>query len=167
MKIEQDLSALLAAKGPPDAFIAGLAQMFKERVGWKMLTLTTYSLKLNTVRRVFTTDAVDYPVYAQKPLTESDWADLVIARGQLFVAGRREDYKAHYVDWEKLYGLGLESAVNFPAVVAGETIGTVNLLETERDFYTPERVAAGRALVPMAVLAFLLISRGETAAGAS
>ena len=166
MTIEQNLPALLAAEGPPDKFIAALAQLFKDRVGWKMLTFTTYSLKQNTVRRVFTTDAVHYPVDAQKPLTESDWADLVITRGQIFVAAKREDYKAHYVDWEKLYALKLESAVNFPIVVAGETIGTVNLLEHEPDFYTPERVSAGRVLEPLAALAFLLITRAEAGTGA-
>lgn len=165
MQPEQSLTALLAAPGPPDAFIAGLAQLFKERVGWQMFTLTTYNLKRNMVRRVFTTDPAHYPASAEKPLTDSDWTDLVLKRGQLFVAKKWEDFQPHYVDWEKLRALKLESALNYPAVVAGESIGTVNLLERENDFYTPERVAAGLPLVPLAALAFLLIARAESGTG--
>ena len=152
------LADSLAAKGQPAAFLDGLAKAYRATAGWDMLTLMTFNLKTRMARRIYTTDQANYPVSTEKPMTDSDFADLVLKRGQVFVANTVEEFKPHYIDWEKLKGLRLESAINYPAIVGGETIGTVNLTAA-KGFYTPERVAAGKALMPYAALGFLLLDR--------
>lgn len=164
MPSDVEIAALLAKKGQPGPFLRGLAELYRERVGWKMLTLMTFDVTRGMARRIFTTDEKNYPTSAEKPMADSDWGEMVLKRGEIFVANRYEEFKPHYVDWEKLRGLGLESAVNFPAIVDGETLGTVNLTAGP-GFYTKDRIEAGRGLAPLAVLGFLLISR--TAAGAA
>ncbi len=164
MPSDVEIAASLAKKGQPGPFLDALAELYRERVGWKMLTLMTFDLSRGMAQRIYTTDQKNYPTSAEKPMTESNWADMVLKRGEVFVANTYEEFKPHYIDWEKLRGLGLESALNFPAMVNGETLGTVNLTAGP-GFYTKERIEAGKGLAPLAVLGFLLI--GRVAAGAA
>jgi hypothetical protein len=156
---ELDLSEHLTAKGQPAPFLEGLAEAYRTRVGWTMLTLLVFDQKRRVGRRVFTTDPVNYPVSSEKPMAESDWGDRVLKRREVFVANRPEEFKPHFVDWEKLVGMGMLSALNYPIVVDGEVLGTVNLT-AGANFYSADRVEAGKALNPLAALGFLLIERG-------
>jgi hypothetical protein len=155
---ETDLADLLAAPGQPAIFLDGLAALYRARVGWDMLTLLVFNRERRVGRRVYTTDAAHYPVGAEKPMAESDWSERVLGRHEIFVANRHEEFKAHFVDWEQLRAMGMEAAVNYPIIVDGVALGTVNLTAGAR-YYAPERVAAGKALAPMAALGFLLIAR--------
>lgn len=156
--VELRLAELLAAAAQPATYLEGLAEAYRQQVGWTMLTLMVFDQKRRMGRRVFTTDPVNYPTSAEKPMADSDWGERVLKRREIFVANRHEEFKPHFVDWDKLVGLGMESAVNYPVTVAGEVIGTVNLT-APAGFYTPARVDAGRALAPLAALGFLLIDR--------
>jgi hypothetical protein len=158
---ETELAAVLAAPGQPALFLDGLAALYKARVGWDMLTMMVFDLKRRVGRRVYTTDAENYPVGAEKPMADSDWSERVLKRHEIFVANRHEDFKAHFVDWEKLRTMGIESVVNYPIVVDGAALGTVNLT-AGAGFYSPDRVGAGNALIPLAALAFLLHARAVT-----
>jgi hypothetical protein len=73
-----------------------------------------------------------------------------------------EDFRRHYSDWELLASMGLRSGVNFPIVVDGETVGTVNLTGDE-NYYTPARIEAGRVLAGPALLVLLLSEHLERA----
>jgi hypothetical protein len=161
---EATLAGLLAAPGQPSVFLDGLAALYKARVGWNMLTLLVFDLKRRVGRRVYTTDAANYPVSAEKPMANSDWSERVLNRHEIFVANRHEEFKPHFVDWEKLRGLGMESAVNYPIVVDGAALGTVNLT-AGAGFYSPDRVEAGKALAPLAALAFFLLARNDPGRG--
>lgn len=158
--IESRLADLLAAGGQPGTFLDGLAELYRERVGWMLLTLLVFDVRNRLGRRIYTTDPVNYPTSQAKPMMESDWSERVLTRGETFVANTCEEFRPHFVDWEKLRGLGMESAVNYPIIVDRVALGTVNLT-AQRGFYTPERVAAGRALSPLAALGFLLIERSS------
>ncbi len=163
-KISRDgqFAERLAMGGQPQAYLDWLATLYKRRVGWKMLTLMTFDPKRRLARRVYTTDEENYPVSADKPMTDSDWGDLVLKGREVFVARRHEEFKPHFVDWEKLRALGMEAAVNFPIVLDDAVLGTVNLT-AGRGFYTAARVAAGKRLAPFAALGFLLIERAPRA----
>jgi hypothetical protein len=162
--IEPDLSGLLAAKGQPNAYLEGLAEAYRATAGWSMLTLLVFDEKRRVGRRIFTTDPVNYPVSSEKAMAESDWGDRVLKRHEVFVANRPEDFKPHYIDWEKLVGMGLLSALNYPIVVDSAVLGTVNLMAGS-NYYSPPRVEAGRRLAPLAALGFLLIERSARQGG--
>jgi len=155
---ELDLAVRLAAKGQPDTYLVGLAEAYRALVGWTMLTLLVFDERRKVGRRVFSTDPVNYPTSSEKAMAESDWGDRVLKRREVFVANRPEEFKPHFVDWEKLVGMGMLSALNYPIVVDDTVLGTVNLT-AGANFYTPERVEAGRRLDPFAALGFLLIQR--------
>lgn len=152
------LAERLAAADQPAAYLDGLAEAYREQVGWTMLTLLVFDEKRRVGRRIYTTDPINYPVSSEKPMADSDWGERVLRRREIFVANRHEEFKPHFVDWEKLIRMGMELAVNFPVVVAGEVLGTVNLM-APLNAYAPARVDAGKALAPWAALGFLLIER--------
>ncbi len=165
MRTETDLAPVglrlaerLADKHQPAAYLDALAEAYRERAGWTMLTLLVFDEKRRVGRRVYTTDAINYPTSSEKPMADSDWGERVLKRREIFVANRHEEFKPHFIDWEKLVGMGMESAVNYPVVVGGAVIGTVNLTAGP-NFYTTARVEAGKALTPLAALGFLLIER--------
>jgi hypothetical protein len=165
VSIESDLAGSLAAKGQPRRYLEGLAEAYRATAGWSMLTLLVFDEKRRVGRRIFTTDPVNYPVSTEKAMAESDWGDRVLKRHEVFVANRPEDFKPHYIDWEKLVGMGLLSALNYPVVVDGEVLGTVNLMAGS-SYYSPQRVEAGRRLAPLAALGFMLIERSARQGGA-
>ncbi len=158
MMTDARLAQALAAAGQPRPFLDTLAEAYRERSGWTMLTLLVFDRAERLAHRVYTTDPVNYPTSAAKPVAVSDWVERVLDRGETFVANTHEEFRPHYVDWEKLRDLGIGSAVNYPVMVNGAVLGTVNLTAGP-GFYTPPRVAAGHALTPYAALGFLLIAR--------
>lgn len=155
---ETGLADLLAAPGQPSIYLDGLAETYKTQVGWDMMTLLVFDLKRRVGRRIYTTDAVNYPVSTEKPMLDSDWTERVLKRHEIFIANRYEEFRPHFVDWEKLRGMGMELAINYPIVVDGEALGTVNLTAA-RGFYSPDRVDAGKSLSPLAALGFFLLAR--------
>lgn len=150
------VAGALRGSGQPDAVFAVLERLYRQRVGFKMLTFMTTDREARIGRRVFTTSPETHPVGADKPVTESDWIEMVLDRQEIFVANSVEDFRPHYVDWEFLREMGIGSAINYPIVVNGTTIGAVNLT-AEPGYYTPERVAAGEPLSGLSALAFLLL----------
>lgn len=140
----------------PDTLFAVLEDLYRQRVGFKMLTFMTTDRVARIGRRVFTTSPETHPVGANKPVTESDWVEMVLDKQQIFVANCVEDFRPHYVDWEFLREMGIGSAINYPIVVNGSTIGAVNLT-AEPGYYTQERVASGEPLSGLSALAFLLL----------
>ncbi len=155
MTNETDPLGSLHADHQPVAYLDKLAALYRAQAGWKMMTLMTFDRATMLASRVYTSDPVQYPAGGVKPILPSGWVEQVLQRGEIFVANDAETFRPHYIDWEKLQGLGLESAVNFPAIVNGKVIGTVNLT-AEAGFYSPARIAAGIALAPLASVGFLL-----------
>jgi GAF domain-containing protein len=155
MPIENDPLAYLHAGHQPTAYLNELAALYRAQAGWQMLTLMTFDRKQMLASRIYSSDPALYPVGGLKPIPPSGWVEQVLQHGEIFVANDAQAFRPHYVDWEKLRDLGMESAVNFPATVNGDVIGTVNLT-AGAGFYTPARVAAGAALAPLAAVGFLL-----------
>lgn len=155
------ISEALRQPNQPEPVLDVLQSLYQERVGFKMLTIIKANLAQRVGRRIFTTNPHTHPVGRDKPITDSNWADHVLIGQELFVANSVEEFRPHYTDWEMLQAMGIGSAINYPVVVDGITVGTVNLT-AEPDFYTPERVAAGKALSGLAAIAFLLLQQDKT-----
>lgn len=117
----------------------------------------TYDEQGEVASRIYTTDQAKYPLSGRKPMLRSGWSEQVLRDRRIFVANTYEEFRPHYVDWEKLRDLGFGAAVNFLAVVDGRTVGTVNLL-AKPGSYPQARVRAGEALSALAAVGFLLVA---------
>ena len=133
-------------------------------VGSGLTTASVYELAQMRSRRVWTDDAVAYPTGNFKRIDRNRYFETVIEGRQPFSSTTIEEIATVFFDWEKIRDLGFESNMNLPAIVGGEVIGTVNLLNRKGHF-TAGRVATAMAWQPVVTLAFLALVRAgaETA----
>jgi len=108
-------------------------------IGAKLFTVLTVDWANERTGRVFTSHPEDYPVSGTKPIRYDAWFDVVHKQRQAYVANTIEAMKAHFPDHETIAALGCGSVVNLPVEIAGEMVGTINLLHEEK-FYTTERL---------------------------
>ncbi len=149
--------AFMTAAAEPDqprrAFEV-LQRIAKETVGTKLFTAMTYDAAAGRAQRTYSGNEAAYPTGGFKPMSLGIWSETVIDRRQPFSALTIEEIAVVFSDWPLIQSLGCESACNIPVVVAGEVLGTLNLLDV-KGYYTAERVAAAMALRPFAAIAFL------------
>lgn len=125
--------------------------------GTILFTITSHDLAAEVFRRVYTNNAVEYPLHGTKPLERDAWFDLVIRDRQAFVANTPEGFRALFFDHAQIEGLGLGSAANLPLIDAGDgdaVVGTVNLLAGPGHF-TPDRLMAYEAAIAARLPALL------------
>lgn len=154
-----DLAAALAAPDdqPATAFRA-LQALVQDQIGARLFTITERDPGRDVVWRSWSNMPDAYPVSGEKPIHDDRWSDMVIRRGQPFVANSVEEFADVFPDHERIRSLGCESCLNLPVIVAGEFLGSVNCLH-EAGHYTPDRVAAADALRLPAAAALMLASR--------
>ena len=115
-------------------------------LGTRLFTVTVQDAAQDVTRRVFSSDAVAYPVTGTKPLTRDGWYDHCITGQQTFVANTTPEFARYFFDHALITSLGLGSCANIPVLDNGRVLGTVNLLAEEHHF-TAERLAAYEILV--------------------
>lgn len=116
-------------------------------LGARLFTVTVHDPTARLFRRAYTSHPADYPVSGTKPMGDDAWTRHVVDGGQSFVANTTADFAPLFPDHAQINALGCHSALNIPVFdPAGAVVGTVNILHDEGHF-TPERVAAFRALV--------------------
>ena len=147
--------ATLASSNPLEASCQALRQLAYDVLDLKQFTMMTFDQEHGVAQRIFTDDAVAYPVGGEKPILENIWTETVLVRHQTFVGNSIEDLAAVFPDWEKIQSLGLESCLNLPVIVGNKVIGTLNCLNVAGHF-TPAKVNAASQLVLPAAAIFLL-----------
>jgi hypothetical protein len=150
--------AAIATGTAPDAPWQAMQTLARTLVGAKLFTTMTIDRVAETARREYTSHPEEYPVSGSKPLRYDAWYDQVHKQHRPFIANTIGDIAKVFPDYETILSLGCGSVVNLPVVIAGDMIGTVNLLDEEH-FYTPERVALTGHLSLPAKLAFLAAKR--------
>lgn len=116
-------------------------------LGTRLFTITALDEKAQVFRRAYTSHPVEYPVSGTKPMTKDKWHDDCIGRRQTFVANTPPEFAKYFFDHELITSLGLGSCINIPVHNGhGPVVGTVNLL-AETGHFSPERVAAYKAIV--------------------
>jgi hypothetical protein len=124
------LAALLQAgkTEPADiwkAFDTELAATY----GHKLFTILSYDPVRQLMVRVHSNQLEFNPIGGAKRVTESPWSRQVLKESRMLVGSNREDIKAVFSEYEKLWGIGCESVLNIPVLAGGVTIGTLNLLD--------------------------------------
>lgn len=157
--IDAFATAIGAACSGHEAFEA-LHRLFDGAVGARLFTVTTVDLDRAEARRLYTSDAVTYPVSGAKPIVVDPWYELVIEGHHSFVKNTLAEIAEHFPDHATIGSLGCGSVINLPVMLAGAVVATVNCLDVEHH-YTPERVALSKHLELPAKLAFLAAARAE------
>lgn len=150
--------AALAATDQPRATFAALDKISKEVVGTTLFTAMTHDTANQRSYRNYSDNETAYPTGAWKAMKPgSPWGQHVLEEKKIFVANTIEEIAVVFPDADLIASLGCGSAINVPGVYAGRVIGTINLLH-ETGYYTPERVAKARELIPFVTTAFLTIT---------
>jgi GAF domain-containing protein len=155
---EMDFAAALAAMDQPRAAFAGLEALSAERVGHRLFTLMTVDADAGLARRAWSNMPDAYPVSGAKPLHDDEWSRAVMGRHETWVMNSIDHIARYFPDHALIASLGCQSCLNLPVPVAGQVLGTVNILGPAGHF-TPERIAAAETLRLPAAAAFLLAAR--------
>ncbi|WP_299689928.1 GAF domain-containing protein [uncultured Tateyamaria sp.] len=119
---------------PPDAFFATLHRA----VGGRLFTATVLDRDAGLAQRVYTSHPETYPVSGTKPMSQGAWTDMVINRGETFVANTVAEFAIYFPDHALIESLGCQSALNVP-IVDDVVIGTINVLDREH-YFSPQTV---------------------------
>lgn len=142
------------AETKPGRIFPELHRLFDSMVGVTLFTCSRFDLKAGTAERIYTSDESSYPLTGMKSITPNRWTEIVLDNRQTFCAETIEDLRDVFPDHEKIEALGLGSAINIPAFVCGQILGTVNLLNVNNS-YSSRTVDQLQALSVCATLAFL------------
>ena len=126
--------------------------------GYKLFTVTTVDAAESVASRAYTSDPVTYPVSGTKPIVRDRFFELVHEQHRTFVANTVAEFAQLFPDHATIAALGCGSVVNLPVVLRGVVVATVNMLHEEHH-YTPERVAAIEAVMPMPAKLALLAAK--------
>ncbi|SEN81824.1 Xaa-Pro aminopeptidase [Gemmobacter aquatilis] len=130
----------------PTEVFADLHRAAEALGGARLFTVSVQDTAAGLARRAYTSDAAAYPLSVPKPIQQDDWSRRVLIEGQPFIANTTAEFAPYFFDHAQINALGCFSAANLPVIVAGEVLGTINILDVEGHF-TPARVAALQALI--------------------
>lgn len=130
----------------PLGVFANLHDAADRAAGARLFTVTVLDREAELARRAYTSHPAEYPTSGVKPMRHDGWSEIVILKGQSFVANTTDGFSPFFADYPLINQLGCHSAMNIPVSDGEKVVGTVNILDAENHF-TPERVARLEALV--------------------
>lgn len=160
MMDDQAFTRALAEPDQPRTAFAALQALSAARVQHRLFTLMTLDPDAGLARRAWTSDPVAYPVSGAKPISDNEWSRAVLGRRETWVMNSIDHIAQHFPDHELIASLGCASCLNLPIAVAGQVLGTVNILGPAGHF-TQARIAAAETLRLPAAAAFLIAARED------
>ncbi len=148
-----DSFTALAETGTVAQIFSALEDLVQQQVGAIIYSCSTFDLVAAKSRRIHTNMPDIYPVSGLKDITINAWTAQVLDGKQPYVANTIEEIATLFPDHALIKSLGCGAVINMPVFLAGRFLGTINILH-EPGYYTPKRLAALRALIPAAMLAF-------------
>jgi hypothetical protein len=122
--------------------------------GYRLFTAMRYLRATAEVERVYTSDAVAYPIGGRKIKRETPWTRQVLDAGEPYFANDEAGIRAAFDDADRILALGLGAVINVPVSRAGRVVGTLNFLR-ETGGYSPTDVPKAIALAPLAAEALV------------
>lgn len=113
------------------AVFGEISLLLDQKIGHKLLTFTVIHPNGEYVIRLFSNLVGDYALEDTKPMVKDEWSAKVIGRGECFYVSTEEEMKPIFPDYQKIFDMGLGSAMNIPVQSGGKTIGTANLLDAD------------------------------------
>lgn len=150
-----ELAAAHAAARDHASLFAAVAAVLRRRVGFGLLTMLRLEPDGEQVQRLFTTDAIHYPLAGTEALGSTPWGDHVLRQGRPFLGPDRAGVRwAFPADCDLIESLGLGATMNVPIVALGRVLGSMNILDREHR-YDDTHLAAACGLAPYLLAAFL------------
>ena len=143
----------IAETGTPNEIFAALEALVLKNVGAVIFSCSTFDIAAGNSRRIYTNLPDIYPVSGLKAIVSNSWTAQVLERKQPFVANTLAEIREVFPDHEIIHSLGCGSVINMPVFLAGQLLGTVNILH-EPGYYTPARLEELLELRPAAMLTF-------------
>jgi GAF domain-containing protein len=132
--IMTQLSRLQRAVGEQeeDQSVFSAAALAADRcIGHALCTFMLFDSAAMEVQRLYSTNHEAYPPGGRKKKRNTAWGRQVLENGQPFIGKTADDIREYFDDHELIIGLGLRSMLNMPVRIAGRTVGTMNLSNTE------------------------------------
>ena len=147
----------IAETGTPQEIFAALEDWVQQDVGAVIYSASVFDMTAGKSRRIYTNQPEVYPVSGLKDIIPNAWTAQVLDRRKSFVANTLAKISTVFPDHPIIGSLGCGSVMNMPTFLAGQFMGTVNVLHVPGHF-TPDRVEKLHALRPAAMMAFAALA---------
>ena len=152
-------AALSQSHDRPHAAFAALHAAAERLVGARLFTVLAFDFPHNRARRPYSSDEEIYPTGAGDPIGTTIWEHTLIEKRQPLVLNSPSAMATLLPNVEQLVRLGCEAMLNLPVVMAGQTLGALNMLH-ENGRYTRRAHRGGcMALAPAAAAILLWMQR--------
>jgi len=141
-------TASVKTASTPVAVWSALHELTRFAPGHLLFSVMTVDLHAGLARRVYTSHPKEYPVSGTKPIQHNSWFDIVHVEKKSFVANTIEDIAKVFPDYELIASLGCGSVFNFPVIVGGQLVATVNMLAAPHH-YDADRVASAEKILAL------------------
>lgn len=139
-----------ASSADPHAAYAAVDDLAQRTIGHRLFTVMRYLPETVEVERLYSSNPSAYPPGGRKPKQGTPWGDVVLDRGEVFIAADADGVRAAFSDHALLSQLGISSIMNIPIRFRGQVLGTMNLSH-EAGHFTSGMVPPGRILAALLV----------------
>jgi GAF domain-containing protein len=139
-----------ASSNDVHAAYATVDELAQRTIGHRLFTVMRYLPETVEVERLYSSNPSDYPPGGRKPKQGTPWGDVVLDRGEVFIAADAEGVRAAFSDHALLARLGISSIMNIPIRFRGRVLGTMNLSH-EAGHFTSDMIEPGRILAGLLV----------------
>jgi GAF domain-containing protein len=125
-----DIAAVMeitASTADPHATFRAVEALAGRTIGHRLFTVMHNIEASQEVERVYSSNPTAYPAGGRKQKQGTRWGDVVLDRGEVFLARDRDELRAAFPDYELIFSLGIGAILNVPIRHAGRCIGTLNL----------------------------------------
>jgi GAF domain-containing protein len=133
-------------------------ELAQRTIGHRLFTVMRYLPETIEVERLYSSNPSAYPPGGRKPKQGTPWGDVVLDRGEVFIAPDADGVRAAFSDHALLSQLGISAIMNIPIRFRGRVLGTMNLSH-EAGHFTSDMIAPGRILAALLVPLLLEASR--------
>lgn len=164
-----DMVQALGRSGQPTPTLDWLCAVFRDTVGFDLFTVTLMKQpavaggSIVSGYRMYSTLPRVFPAVTEVPFGSKQWTQAMLVDKRDLVMNTVDEYSRYYEGWASLKRAGYQSAANFPVVVNGETLGSINLTSKTQGLFTAERLAAASVLKMSSALTMLICARYLTA----
>ena len=139
-----------ASSADAHAAYAVVDDLAQRTIGHRLFTVMRYLPETVEVERLYSSNPSAYPPGGRKPKQGTPWGDVVLDRGEVFIAADAEGVRAAFSDHALLSQLGISAIMNIPIRFRGRVLGTMNISH-EAGHFTSDMIARGRILAALLV----------------
>lgn len=130
--------------------LSTLEDQVRAAIGVRLFTVLAWVPQRRAMRRVYSSHPEQYPVGGEKSVEiSSGWLERCVVKQEPYLGPDRAAVREVFADHELIDSLGCGAVINVPVVDEGETLGALNILDSEGR-YDEASVAAAVKLAPLA-----------------